>query len=71
MSDIWPNSNQHASTIQYVMVFFTALFIKGIYNVVMHLQHDSFSPFWSLEGFDLVKKEVVYGTVTDFQVIET
>ena len=54
-----PNSNQRASTIQDVMVFFRTLFIKGIHNIVMHLKHDAFIPFWSSEGFDLVKKEVV------------
>ena len=37
----------------------------------MHLKHDAFSPFSSVEGFDLVKKEVVCGSVIDFGVTET
>ena len=48
-----------------------ALFIKGLHNIVMHLKHDAFSPFSSVEGFDLVKKEVVCGSVIDFGVTET
>jgi hypothetical protein len=48
-----------------------ALFIKGLHNIVMHLKHDAFSPFLSLDGFDLVKKQVVYSTVIDFGVTET
>ena len=52
--------------------FFSGLyFFKGIHNIVMHLKHDAFSPFQSLEGFDLVKKEVVYSTVFDFGMTET
>ena len=51
-------------------VFFRA-FIKGLHNIVMHLKHDAFSPFWSLEGFDLVKKEVAYSTVIDVGVKKT
>ena len=72
MSVITSNSNPHTS-IQDVMVFFffRALIFKGLYNILMHLKHNAFSPFWSLEDFDLVKKEVVYSTVIDFGVTET
>jgi hypothetical protein len=34
----------------------------------MHLKHDAFSPFWSLEDLDLVQEEVVYSNVIDFGV---
>jgi hypothetical protein len=68
MSVIRPNSNQHASIQD--KIFLRALFIKGMHNIVMHLKHDAFSPFWSLESFDLVQKEVVYSTVIDFGVTE-
>ena len=71
MSVIRPNSNQHVSIHDVMSPPPKALFFKGIHNIVMHLKHDAFSPFWSLKGFDLFKKEAVCSTVIDFGVTET